>query len=74
MPRAKFARLEPEKARLAGLDQKLYEKDDRIKEREDKLCDREDRRDQEIKLERRTIKTTETLETKENEIRGRKTG
>lgn len=53
VPRAKFARLEPEKAQFNGLDQKLYEKmTASIKEREDKLCDREDYiEDQEIKLE-----------------------
>lgn len=76
VPRAKFARLEPEKAQFNGLDQKLYEKmTASIKEREDKLCDREDYiEDQEIKLENKEEqlnKVKETLEAKENEIRAR---
>lgn len=76
VPRAKFARLEPEKAQFNGLDQKLYEKmTASIKEREDKLCDREDYiEDQEIKLENKEEQLNqlkETLEAKENEIRAR---
>lgn len=76
VPRAKFARLEPEKAQFNGLDQKLYEKmTASIKEREDKLCDREDYiEDQEIKLENKEEqlnKVKEALEAKENEIRAR---
>lgn len=76
VPRAKFARLEPEKAQFNGLDQKLYEKmTASIKEREDKLCDREDCiEDQEIKLENKEEQLNqlkETLEAKENEIRAR---
>lgn len=69
VPRAKFARLEPEKAQFNGLDQKLYEKmTASIKEREDKLCDREDYvEDKEIALEAKE----EALEAKENEIRAR---
>lgn len=76
VPRAKFARLEPEKAQFNGLDQQLYEKmTASIKEREDKLCDREDYiEDQEIKLENKEEqlnKVKEALEAKENEIRAR---
>jgi DNA repair exonuclease SbcCD ATPase subunit len=76
VPRAKFARLEPEKAQFNGLDQALYEKmTASIKEREDKLCDREDYiEDQEIKLENKEEQLNqlkETLEAKENEIRAR---
>ena len=76
VPRAKFARLEPEKAQFNGLDQALYEKmTASIKEREDKLCDREDYiEDQEIKLENKEEqlnKVKEALEAKENEIRAR---
>ena len=76
VPRAKFARLEPEKAQFNGLDQELYEKmTASIKEREDKLCDREDYiEDQEIKLENKEEQLNqlkETLEAKENEIRAR---
>ena len=76
VPRAKFARLEPEKAQFNGLDQKFYEKmTASIKEREDKLCDREDYiEDQEIKLENKEEQLNqlkETLEVKENEIRAR---
>ena len=76
VPRAKFARLEPEKAQFNGLDQKFYEKmTASIKEREDKLCDREDYiEDQEIKLENKEEQLNqlkETLEAKENEIRAR---
>lgn len=76
VPRAKFARLEPEKAQFNGLDQRLYEKmTASIKEREDKLCDREDYiEDQEIKLENKEEQLNqlkETLEAKENEIRAR---
>ena len=76
VPRAKFARLEPEKAQFNDLDQRLYEKmTASIKEREDKLCDREDYiEDQEIKLENKEEQLNqlkETLEAKENEIRAR---
>ena len=76
VPRAKFARLEPEKAQFNGLDQALYEKmTASIKEREDKLFDREDYvEDQEIKLENKEEqlnKVKEALEAKENEIRAR---
>lgn len=73
VPRAKFARLEPEKAQFNGLDQKLYEKmTASIKEREDKLCDREDYiEDQEIKLENKEEQLNqlkETLEAKEVDL------
>ena len=73
VPRAKFARLEPEKAQFNGLDQKLYEKmTASIKEREDKLCDREDYiEDQEIKLENKEEqlnKVKEELEAKEQAL------
>lgn len=73
VPRAKFARLEPEKAQFNGLDQKLYEKmTASIKEREDKLCDREDYiEDQEIKLENKEEQLNqlkETLEAKEADL------
>lgn len=73
VPRAKFARLEPEKAQFNGLDQKLYEKmTASIKEREDKLCDREDYiEDQEIKLENKEEqlnKVKEVLEAKEADL------
>ena len=76
VPRAKFARLEPEKAQFNGLDQALYEKmTASIKEREDKLCDHEDYiEDKEIELENKEEQLNqlkETLEAKENEIRAR---
>ncbi len=81
VPRAKFARLEPEKAQFNGLDQKLYEKmTASIKEREeDKLCDREDYvEDQEIKLENKEEhlnQLKETLEAgKRTKLSPRKTG
>lgn len=73
VPRAKFARLEPEKAQFNGLDQKLYEKmTASIKEREDKLCDREDYiEDKEIELENKEEqlnKVKEELEAKEADL------
>ncbi len=74
VPRAKFARLEPEK-QFNGLDQKLYE-DDRVhQEREDKLCDREDCRTKKL-----SQKTREQLNQQGNtgsegtKSRPRKTG
>lgn len=73
VPRAKFARLEPEKAQFNGLDQQLYEKmTASIKEREDKLCDREDYiDDKEIELENKEEqlnKVKEVLEAKEADL------
>ncbi len=71
-PRAKFARLEPEKAQFNGLDQKLLRKDDRVHQGTKMLCDRsDDVEDQELSLkQRRTIvnQLKETLGAKENEI------
>lgn len=73
VPRAKFARLEPEKAQFNGLDQALYEKmTASIKEREDKLCDHEDYiEDKEIELENKEEqlnKVKEALEAKEADL------
>lgn len=73
VPRAKFARLEPEKAQFNGLDQALYEKmTASIKEREDKLCDHEDYiEDKEIELENKEEqlnKVKEVLEAKEADL------
>lgn len=73
VPRAKFARLEPEKAQFNGLDQKLYEKmTASIKEREDKLCDHEDYiEDMEIKLENKEEQLNQlnaTLQAKEQAL------
>ena len=73
VPRAKFARLEPEKAQFNGLDQALYEKmTASIKEREDKLCDHEDYiEDKEIELENKEEqlnKVKEALDAKEADL------